>query len=92
MQPNDRKLDITNSGDFKGSWCLKAKKQGCPSPGDKCRKSLTLKSIHGAGDIAQRVRVPHSYPLDRAQGPNEGARERTQGAEGVCSSIGGITI
>jgi hypothetical protein len=24
--------------------------------------------------------------------PNEGARERTQGAEGVCSPIGGTTI
>jgi hypothetical protein len=24
--------------------------------------------------------------------PNEGSRERTQGAEGVCSTIGGTTI
>jgi hypothetical protein len=24
--------------------------------------------------------------------PNEGAREKTQGVEGVCSPIGGITI
>lgn len=34
----------------------------------------------------------HSHSLDRAQGPNEGAREITQGAEHACSPVGGTTI
>jgi hypothetical protein len=34
----------------------------------------------------------HSHPLDRHRVTNEGARESTQGAKGVCSPIGGTTI
>jgi hypothetical protein len=34
----------------------------------------------------------HSYPLDGAQGLTEGARESTQGIEGVWSPIGGISM
>ena len=34
----------------------------------------------------------HSQLLDRTQSPNEGARESTQGAEGVCNPIGRTTI
>ena len=33
-----------------------------------------------------------SHPWTEHRVPNEGARERTQGAEGVCSPIGGTTI
>jgi hypothetical protein len=29
---------------------------------------------------------------DREQVPNEGARESTQGAKGVCNPIGGTTV
>jgi hypothetical protein len=31
----------------------------------------------------------HSHLVDLTQGPNGGARESTQGAEGVCNPIGG---
>jgi hypothetical protein len=33
-----------------------------------------------------------SQPLDWAQGPKRGARERNQGTGGVCSPVGGTTI
>jgi hypothetical protein len=34
----------------------------------------------------------HSQLLDGSQDPNGGARERTQGAGGMCNPIGGTTI
>jgi hypothetical protein len=34
----------------------------------------------------------HSHPLPEHRVSSEGARERTQGAEGVCSPIRGTTI
>jgi hypothetical protein len=30
--------------------------------------------------------------LDGHRAPNEGARESTQGAEGICNPIGGTTL
>jgi hypothetical protein len=50
--------------------------------------SCLLRGSASAWQIQKRMLIAIHW----TRVPNEGARERTQGAQGVCSPIGGITI
>jgi hypothetical protein len=50
------------------------------------KKSLDMHSLANTEVDA------HSHLLDETRAPNEGARESTQGAKGVCNPIGRTTI
>ena len=55
------------------------------------RGKIPKQNSNGLCCKTRKLRLTVSYWMDH-RAPNGGARESTQGAEGVCNPIGGTTI